>query len=250
MYRKEDTNKGFTLIELMLAMAFVAILLLFIALTVIQMSNIYNKGLTMKAVNQAGLTISKDIRQTLSQGQAFILPSALCLQSANGGCVTDPQDAVAGRLCTGLYTYIWNYGKSLDKPINQYLPNSDPSDTSGTNQIRLVRVRDNSGQYCADPTTKVNESDATDLLSSDNDDLAVQSFAITQVASNPAIGQALYRVVIEISTSNQSALQQSRSSLDTIDTNCRPPSDDASLINYCAVNRFDFTAEAGSEGGQ
>ena len=235
------------MIELMLAMTFVAILLLFIALTVIQISNIYNKGLTMKAVNQAGLAISGDIRRTLGQSQPFAITTALCQQSPGGGCTASVGDAVGGRLCTGLYSYIWNYGKSLESPINKYTPNQDGS---SNDPINFVRVRDSGGQYCADTSQDVDESQATELLSAANGDLAVQSFTITQLASDPAIGQALYRIVMEVSTNDQSTLTQSQASINTIDTSCRPPSDAASLINYCAVNQFDFTAEAGNKGGQ
>lgn len=239
MIRKHNTEKGFTLIELMLAMAFVSVLLLFIALTVLQIANIYNKGLTIKNVNQAGLTITSDIRQTISGGQPFdpTVTTGLCLQSSNGGCpTTNLQDVVGGRLCTGTYSYIWNYGKALANPVNKY--------DSGTDKILFARVRDSGGQYCADSTKKIDESDATELLSGVDGDLAIQSFDIQRVVNDPTVGQALYHIVMEISTNNQDALQQSPT-INTIDTTCRPPSDSASLINYCAVNQFDFTAEAG-----
>ncbi len=235
----EDRSRGFTLIELMLAMAFVSMLLLVIAATVIQISNIYNKGLTMKMVDQAGRAISTDIRQTLSKSQPFSVETAFRLQRYPGNDQPD-----GGRLCTGLYSYIWNYGRSLDKPINVY--------SFGDNQIRFIRVRDSGGQYCADPTKKIQESDATELLSSESDSIAVQTFAIERIANDPTIGQALYRIVMEIGTNNQDALQQTQTnnSIDTMDTSCKPPSDDESLQTYCAVNQFDFTAEAGNKGGQ
>ncbi len=230
---------GFTIIELMMAMAFVSVLLLIIAMTVIQISNIYNKGLTMKAVAQAGRTISEDIKQTLGKSQPFAVDTAFRLQRYPES-PTSTSDG--GRLCTGLYTYVWNYGRSLSgNPINTY--------ESGDDQIRFVRVRDSGGQYCADPTKKIQQSDATELLSAENSDLAIQSFTIMQLASDAAIGQALYRVVMEIGTNNQDALQQTQT-IDTIDTTCRPPSDDASLQHFCAVNQFDFTAQAGNKGGQ
>ncbi len=240
MYRQRNTEQGFTLIELMLAMVFVSILLLFIAMTVIQISNVYNKGLTLKDVNQAGLAVSNDIRQTLGKSQPFDLSTALCLQSKNGGCTTNQDDVVGGRLCTGTYSYIWNDGKELSSPVNLY--------NSGSDQILFVRARDSGGQYCSDSTKKIDESSSTELLTNSDGNLAVQSFTITQLASDPMIGQSLYHIVMEIGTNNQSTLDQTQS-INTIDTNCKPPSDAASLINYCAVNQFDFTAEAGSEGG-
>lgn len=234
---KQGRSDGFTIVELLLAMSFVSVLLILIAVTVIQVSNIYNKGLTMKAVDQAGRIISNDIRQTLANSQPFMVDSALKYQRYPESAQNSPD---GGRLCTGQYSYIWNYGKTMDKPINKY--------TSGNTEIRFIRVSDNGGLYCANPTSTITQADATELLSAGDRDLAVQSFTMTRLADDPAIGQALYRIVLEIGTNNQDAIQQV-TSLDTIDTSCRPPSDDASLENYCAVNQFDFTAQAGNKGG-
>ncbi len=238
MNRAAKQSSGFTIIELLMAMAFISVLLLVIALTVIQISNIYTKGLTMKAVDQAGRTISTDIRQTLSQSQPFSVDTAFQLQRYPESDAKSPD---GGRLCTGLYSYVWNFGKSINKPINTY--------SLGGDDIRFIRVRDSGAQYCADPTKKIQQSDATELLSGGNQDLAIQSFAITKLADDATVGQALYRIVVEIGTNNQDALQQVQT-LDTIDTTCKPPSDDSSLQNYCAVNQFDFTAQAGNKGGQ
>lgn len=97
--RFKNLSKGFTLIELMLAMTFVAALLIAIALTVIQISNIYNKGLTMKEVNQVGRSISDDLVRSISQSQSFAVPSDSYVTKDWGG-----------RLCTGKFSYmeLWN----------------------------------------------------------------------------------------------------------------------------------------------
>jgi len=232
-----ENSQGFTIVELLVAMAFVSMLLLAIATSVIQMSHIYNKGTTMKQVDEAGRTLSDDIRSTLSQSQPFNVDTAFRVQPLlNGG------GDGGGRLCTGYYSYIWNYGKALaeGRPVNVY-------STDGTD-IRFVRVRDSGGQYCADPTKKILQSDATELLSADGAGLAVHSFKITQIADDATIGEALYRIVLELGTDNQDALDQTQI-LDTLDTTCKPPSDDASLQEFCTVNQFDFTAQAGNKGG-
>lgn len=229
------SSRGFTIIELLLAMTFISILLIVIAVTVIQIGNIYNKGLTMKAVDQAGRNISTDMRQTLSQSQPFNIDTAFHLQR-NAGSSMD--DADGGRLCLGTYSYVWNFGKSLSDPINTY--NTDDG------EIRFARVRDSGGQLCANPNSLVPRADATELLSEGNRDLAVQNFTITRVADDATVGQALYKVTLVIGTNNRDAIEP----LSTIDTRCKPPSDDLSLEEFCAVNRFDFTAQAGNRGGQ
>jgi prepilin-type N-terminal cleavage/methylation domain-containing protein len=237
MNRVVRSQQGFTLVELMLSMTFISVLLLTIAVTVIQIGNIYNKGLTMRSVDQVGRVITSDIRRVISQSQPFTIENNYSVQRHPESQIGEPD---GGRLCTGTYTYIWNYGKSLESPINIY--------ESGEEVIRFVRVRDTGGEYCANPEKRVVFTDATELLSTGDQNLAVQSFAITELATDAAAGQALYRVVMEIGTNNQDALDQVVS-LNTIDTSCRPPTDSQAQAEFCAVNQFEFTAQAGSKGG-
>lgn len=241
-HKSKKSEFGFTIIELMMAMAFISVLLVVITMTIIQIGNIYNKGLTMRAVNQSGTTISTDIRQTLSSSQPFDVTKAFFLQSQNGGVTTNVGDAVAGRLCTGTYSYIWNFGKSSTS-VNAY-ENSDK-------KIGFVRVRDNGAQYCANLGSKIADSDQADpreFFATDDASLAIQSFSITKLATDTALSQALYNIVFEVGTNDADALQREQH-IDTIDTTCKPPSDASALQNYCAVNRFDFTAQAGNRGG-
>lgn len=237
--------EGFTIIELLLAMTFVSVLLLGIAMTVIQIGSIYNKGLTMRSVDQAGRALSDDIRRTLSQGQPFVVNSSSFyigrLPATDRSALPD-----GGRLCTGLYSYIWNSGEALAKQklLNEYVSANSATQTDTNNEIRFIRVQDGGGQYCADPSRPIEKSRATELLATKNGDLAVQDFSIDQLSptDNP-LGQALYRIKLVIGTNNQDAL-------DTMDMSCRPPADDKSLQDFCAINRFDFTAQAGNKGGQ
>ena len=60
-------QNGFTMIELMLSVTFIAILLLAIAMLIIQMSGMYNKGLTLREASQAGQFISSEIQRSLNQ---------------------------------------------------------------------------------------------------------------------------------------------------------------------------------------
>lgn len=238
-------TKGFTIIELLLAMTFVSILLLGIAMTVIQIGSIYNKGLTMKSVDQAGRALSDDIRRILSQSQPFVVNSSSFyvgrLPATDRSALPD-----GGRLCTGLYSYIWNSGEALakQKPLNEYASARASTQTDTNNEIRFIRVQDGGGQYCADPSRPIEKSRSTELLATKSGDLAVQDFSISQLSpiDNP-LGQALYRIKLVIGTNNQDAL-------DTMDMTCRPPADDKSLQDFCAINRFDFTAQAGNKGGQ
>ena len=247
MNREADKNSGFTIVELTLAMTFVSVLLIVIALTVVQIIHIYNKGLTIQQVNQAGRAINTDVRQTLGQSQPLSLSTDLCLQGRLGACGALAKDAYGGRLCTGTYTYIWNLGVALVD--NSAIKNL----YSDGQQIRFARVRDDSGRYCSESQvyTPIPRGDASELLASDGH-LALQSFNIVEIANSAQTREALYRIVMEIGTDDADSLQQgssSSSNLNTIDQSCRPPSDSDSLQDFCAVNHFDFTALAGNKGG-
>jgi hypothetical protein len=81
-------SKGFTLVELMLSMAFVSLLLLAIALLVIQISNMYNKGLTLRAVNESGQLIASDLQETLNTSVPSAAPLSPHYVSSMHGTTT------------------------------------------------------------------------------------------------------------------------------------------------------------------
>lgn len=240
MNRAGNSDKsGFTIVELMLAMAFISVLLLVIAVTIIQISNSYSKGLTLREVDQAGRSLVSDMRRTIGFSEPFSTESDfLQLPPNNTGNI---RDYTGGRLCTGTYTYAWNYGHAIAQgstvnPINVY--------DTGDDVIRFIRVRDTGGGYCANPDLPINRDGATEMLSAADYSLALQSFSIDMLANDSVVGQALYRITMEIGTNDQNALV-----LNTIDTECKPPNDVQSADNFCAVNKFDFTAQAGYRGG-
>lgn len=226
-----ERNKGFTIIELMLAMTFIALLLMAIAMTTIQISNIYNRGITLREVNQAGRSISDDITRTISQSQPFVVDTA------------DPESryvvkAGGGRLCTGRSTYAWNLGTAIrggagaPAIYNTYI--------TGTTQIRLVKVTDPGGTLCDSPNTKITQSASTEMLTSGDRDLVVHVFTVTKGAEDPIIQQTLYSISLTIGTNNAAQLLTNNSA-------CRAPSTGAGNEDYCSVNQFDMTARAGNK---
>ena len=72
-----NKQRGFTLIELMLAMTFISVLLLAIAMTIIQIGNIYNKGTTVKEINQAARAIADDVSRSASAASALNIDTDL-----------------------------------------------------------------------------------------------------------------------------------------------------------------------------
>ncbi len=243
MNHVRESQRGFTLIELILAMSFVSILLMAITLTVIQITNIYTKGLTMRAVDQTGQAITKDIRssiessRTLDVGTANVGGANYKTMVAVGGDINKPD---GGRLCTGSYSYIWNNGKGLTNPVNKY--------DNGSGVIRMVKIRDNGALYCSDISRTIDHSLASEMLDAGDRELAVQSMTIRRAAQNADSGQTLYQISFELGTNDQDALDHG-SGINTTDTSCKPPADNKGLTNYCAVDKFDFTARTATTGG-
>lgn len=236
-------QQGFTIVELLLAMSFVSLLLMAITMTVIQVTNIYTKGLTLRSVGQVGQTVAQDIRRSVEAARPLDVGT-----DENGGLHFKPMVAVGGdlrnpdggRFCTGSYSYIWNNGKGLTQPVNKY---------AGSDElIRLVKVADNGSIYCSDPSRGVAQDQATEMLSGGDRILAVQSFKVKRVGSNPDAGQALYYITLEVGTNDEGSLNR-EVTLNSIDTSCQPPSDGVRLEDYCAINKFEFTARAGNTGG-
>lgn len=223
----QHTEKGFTLVELMLAMAFVAMLLLAVVGVVIQVGGIYNKGTTMKSVNQASRAIVTDMRRTVAETTPFALNTSL--------------KADAGRFCTGTYTYVWNIGSETD-PSDPSTQMNRYAGSDSTKQLRFVKVRDSGKQYCAGTAaTPIQFTDATELLSYGN--LSVQQFAAEQLTTNLSSGMALYSLTVLLSDADKEAI-------DSIDGKCKPPTEETVYQNYCAVNEIEFTVQAGNMGGR
>jgi prepilin-type N-terminal cleavage/methylation domain-containing protein len=226
---------GFTLIELMLAMSFISLLLLAIAMTTIQVSHIYTKGITLREVNQAGRAVSEELQRSISASSPFEVNPASPLTKY----IVRPG---GGRLCLGRYTYAWNFGSALKGDTgapaiyNTYLA---PDSSS---QIRFVKVADSSASLCTDPTLKITRANATDMLVSGDRDLAMHKFTITKGAEDLTIGQTLYAISMVIGTND-------RAELVTGDTSCKPPADGQGNENYCSVNQFDIIARAGNKAG-
>ena len=93
---------GFTIIELMLAMTFVSILMILVAILVINMTDIFTKGVTIRDLNSTGRIVMDDIVRAIAASPPLSTGGAggarpYFLETTNGG-----------RFCTGVYSYIWN----------------------------------------------------------------------------------------------------------------------------------------------
>jgi prepilin-type N-terminal cleavage/methylation domain-containing protein len=221
-------SKGFTLIELMLAMSFVSILLISVAMLTIQISNLYTRGLTMKEINQAGTEITDDIKRSL----ASQYPGSIKLEAFNGVTI----------LCTGKYTYIAN------DPGDIETSSDDRILFSADNPVRLAKVRDNGGAFCSNPPTQFLSElgiDAVELLGKGDRNLVVRNLSLTPASREEGMNtteRALYTVSLTLSTGATSEL--------TDTGECRPPSDVQSGREYCAIDTFSTVVAVGNTSGE
>ena len=232
-----DKTRGFTLIELMLAMTFITVLLMAIAMTTIQIGNIYNKGITLREVNQAGRAIADNLQRSIASTVPFDVTPRVDNSPSTEGSKYIVRDE-GGRLCIGRYTYVWNYGKSLGGTVyNKY------SDDGSA--VRFAKVSDPGAALCADTTLNISRANATEMLVSGDRDLVIHAFDIKADprAQDPVTGQAIYAITLTIGTND-------RQQLTTNDASCKPPAEGAGLENYCSVNQFDIIARAGNKAGE
>jgi Tfp pilus assembly protein FimT len=225
MYRNKQ--RGFTIVELMLAMTFLTMLMLAIAMIAIQIGSIYVKGLTLREVNQTGQQISSDLRKTLSQ-------------SINKA--TTVGDETGGRLCVDNVVYAWNYGEYLGETIGVFNVRQGAAESESTN-VRLMKFEKVDGtDYCAtqdDGLYPQLPEAAKELLGSGNTNIALHDFTITDNAVEGDSSQTVYVLSILIGTKETGEIQDNDSGA------CVESNDLES--DLCAINRFNFTARSGNK---
>jgi hypothetical protein len=220
----------------MLSMTFIAIMLVAIAMCIIQMSTIYTRGETLRAVNQASRTVVEDMQRTFAD--------------ANESSIVVRTDY--SRVCTGSYTYVWNVVGS-EKENNTYVTIAGQPTPPA---IRFVRIVDNGGAYCNNATSdtslpsvnkKIPQGATTqpvEFLQEGDRSLAIHKFDISDMSLSPSAPlsrQKMLTISMLVGTDNSGAIESTAGG----DRKCRPPADMGSDVNYCAVNELSFTVRIG-----
>ncbi len=163
--QRKTSEKGFTLIELSMALLFLSFIMLFLISTLIMIMRTYNKGVWVSQINQAARQINADIGDSarFTKGSRY--------------------EEDHNRLCVGGVSYLWNMneGKGSDV-VNWYKPqegSTKPSETS----LRLVRVKDSNGRFCSNTDLMPDRADSnvSNLLSSG---VIVQQFEVTNASND------------------------------------------------------------------
>lgn len=222
-----NNQKGFTLVELMLAMAFLSVLLLSIALVAVQSGRIYNRGIILSSINQAGRDISDTLRRDFLQANSQKVTNVIKL----------PDDAnwTNARICLGSYSYVWNNPKYLDNP--SLLGAGSMFKVDGK-YINLVRVddpdanlcrRSSSGSY-ANNQTSSKVSNLLKPIEEGGGSIGVHNLDVAKVSRDKS-AENLYRITITLGTSRLSEIDRS---------SCKPPDEADSNLEFCSINKFDM----------
>ena len=135
---QQQIQQGFTIVELILATAFIAFILIFMLSTMIQVMSNYNKGLAVKQINQTARTVEDELSRLIQNTDTTAINTS---RIANG------------RVCLGGVSYVWNIRGAT---TNQY--------TVG-GPVKMVRVNDAGGALCGAGLPAVNPANASELLS-------------------------------------------------------------------------------------
>lgn len=230
----KQSKKGFTLVELSIALVFISFLLLIIATTTIQIANTYNQGLTIKSAAQAARSIVSDLQQEIRAVQPFSLDTDFVdIETSNG--------VVGGRLCLGTFSYIWNYAQPLnnnDTGSNVY--------TDSTSNIRFVKVQDTSKYYCQNLDAKIDRTKSQDLLILGDKTLSMYSFNITSPVDlnyDSGTNTRNYYVEFYLGSKNPDYIVDSTGQGDF---RCKNSEEQGSNLTYCVVKLFSISVLSGT----
>ena len=277
----KEHKKGFTIIEITLAMTFLAILMVSIATLIMRVTNIYQKGLAMRAINATGTEIIEDITRTVGAASYLVdIHSQDAELGGNGVMEYDNNYKLVekyyydytvynenhngknfnvqyfGVLCTGDYSYIWNTARALDPDFT-----AKNFITVNGEKVKMVRVYDHEQAQCNKDkngsvanlakrnylpvTINVPADNVVELINSDEMDLALYEFNVT-----PATQSAITRQSF-ISANFILATRQGGININANGDFCRGEDNEfkdeyeGTMFNYCAVNKFSFSARTG-----
>ncbi len=229
MTHRNTSMHGFTLVELSLAMTFISVLLIAISLLTLQISSIYNKGITLREVNQQGQLISSEIQQTIASANPDTVETALPAVAGN---------TTGNRLCVGNIVYVWNFGTELQNTANAL------NVIDGSADVRLSKFVSEGPTYCdLDDDGNLPDLPASNdlqiraLLSEGDRDLALHRFTLEDSGLLPG-PQKIFKIAFILGTPFGGLIDAGGT------TSCKPIK--AVDDDYCAVNEFVFTARAGN----
>lgn len=175
----KEHKSGFTIIEVSLVTAFMAMLMIAIATVTTGLSALYRKGITLKAVNSVGRNIVTELTNTINSAPAIdsaslcntLIPSSR--KDARQKCINDNANnyvyqswedetydkatgtkgrvQYSGVLCTGNYSYVWNtfYGLDSGKAVTVAYYDAASAPRKTKEGFKLLRFKDKTYLACS-----------------------------------------------------------------------------------------------------
>ena len=248
-------------------MGFLTTILVTIAILLIQIMSIYQKGLSLRAVNTMGQQLIDELSRTV--GGSPIVPNinpvpndsgivneqalatALRRYYVSNTIVEDGrQKQINGVFCTGSYSYIWNTPES--DPTNSASPNVltlQYGETGERKIYKMARVVDNTRRICQEaqgdsPASNfiINTTDPEpiELINTDEADLYLYDFTVFPATQNTITGQTFYSANFILGTMRGGINIMSNGDYCEDLASQEMVSD----FSYCAVNKFNFAMRA------
>lgn len=279
MKKRKEQKKAFTIIEFMLAMTFLAILLMGIATLTMRVLEIYRKGLALRAVNATGRDILNDLSRVVSGSPIVEKVNPKAQQNSTQITAADIKKAwrnyynevarvttnsngntvqTGGVFCTGMYSYVWNTAPTIAEYRESGVKNN--AFTINDTVYKFARFPDNERTACerqnedssALKTTHFTYSPANgvvSLIADDDTDLAIYDMVVLPATQNDVTGQIFYsgsfilatmRGGINILTNGDFCTGTEQMYSTTVEASNQD-------FNYCAVNKFNFAVRATGE---
>jgi type II secretory pathway pseudopilin PulG len=258
---KKQFKGGFTIIELMLAMTFVAVLLVTVAFLVIRITSIYQKGITLKTVNQVGRDLITDFSRSVSNSLVDVNTGVTFYEVPHTNVPTIGDVQTTGAFCTGRYSYIWNTGYAINRSGGAVAPlNLTYTTTGGSsgnfNAFRLLRVEDGTRDVCARLSSGGFSGNISgtlnlpglparpiEMILSSESDLALYNMFVFNPTRNDITGHIFYSATFILATL-RGGININGSGNYCTDISETLNSD----FSYCAINKFNFAMRSLGEG--
>ena len=156
--KTRNTKKGFTIIETTLATMFLGIIVLAVANLIIQMTNIYQKGLALRGINTVGQQLVEDMEKRInsadyvydidSNHDGYVVNDEIItninkyFREWNVG--TNDERQIAGAFCISDYTYVWNSAVALndaDPTKGVLIKYNHTDEETGTVSVETTRFK-------------------------------------------------------------------------------------------------------------
>ena len=154
-------RKGFTIIEFLLAMTFLATMMIGIAALVIRITNIYQKGLSLRGVNSTGREIISDLTRVINGSRVNVdinpVPTGTeigldLIKKTRADYFIETQDSngrqLGGVFCTGSYSYVWNTAENFrvaresSELVNKHYTETTINNATSVRHVFAIKAKD------------------------------------------------------------------------------------------------------------